>query len=115
MPQVPLNDLCIEIEHSYPPAQLANQLEAFAQDLTQNQFSEWGVRIERKEEQLKLVGRRGGTHFDALVEPQEGRVRLSLAGSIELGRLKLTLAGGAAGVRRRVRDVITNALQRHLA
>ena len=81
-----------------------------------NKVSEWGVQIERKEHTLTLRGRKDkGTHFEAYVEPGESQVQVKISGAVELGRVKLTLAGGADGVRRRVSDEIGRTLKEHLA
>ncbi|RMG06653.1 MAG: hypothetical protein D6731_25285 [Planctomycetota bacterium] len=116
MAKVPLDGLRIEVPHAASSAEVAGRLEAFAQDMAQNKFREWGVSIVRHgETHLQLAGRRDGTHFDAEVRAEDRRAVVSLTGSIELSRLKLTLAGGVQGVRRRVEDELAATLREHLA
>jgi hypothetical protein len=113
---VSLDGLRIEVPHAVAPADVARKLYDFAEDLAENKFSEWAVTIERTDEvNLQLSGRRNGTHFDATVESRGGVAVVSLTGSLELALIKLTLAGGAAGVRRRVHDQLAATLQEHLA
>ncbi|MEZ6189006.1 MAG: hypothetical protein R3F62_28910 [Planctomycetota bacterium] len=110
-----LSGLTIEEAHTLEPGVVAERLEQFAQDMVRNKFSEWGVQIERAEHVLTLRGRKDkGTHFEARVEPATGQVRVQLSGAVELGRLKVTLAGGPDGVRRRVGDEIARTLREHL-
>ncbi len=114
MANVSLDNLRIEVSHGSTPDVVAAQLEAFAEDLARNKFSDWGVSIQRDAGALTLVGRRGGTHFDARVTSEPGRVIVALEGTIELGGFKLTLAGGPDGVRRRVRETLERTLSEHL-
>ena len=113
---MPLSGLHIEAPHALDPSEVAQRLEEFAQDMANDKFVDWGVQIEREEHTLTLRGRRDtGTHFEAKVQPGEGQVRVTITGAVELGRLKLTIAGGAEGVRRRVSDEIGRTLREHLA
>ncbi|MCA8926009.1 MAG: hypothetical protein KDD82_29655 [Planctomycetes bacterium] len=110
-----LAGLTIQEAHALDPSEVAQRLEEFAQDMVNNKFADWGVQIEREEHTLTLRGRRdAGTHFEARVEPVTGEVKVLLTGAVELGRLKVTLAGGADGVRRRVGDEIARTLREHL-
>lgn len=113
---VPLDGIAIEVDHSAPPDEVGRRLEEFAQDLAQNRFADWGVHVDRHEDgNLHLVGNKGGTHFRAEVVPQEAHVHVGLSGTVDIGRLKLTLAGGPDGLRRRVKDEIERVLREHLS
>lgn len=115
MARVSLDGITIEVAHGAGSADVTSLLEAFAQDLARNKFSSWGVTVQRIHERcLTLAGRREGTHFDARVEADERRALVTLAGAIELSRVKLTLAGGTQGVRRRVETEVAATLRRHL-
>jgi hypothetical protein len=83
--------------------------------LAQNKFSDWGVTVQPQDDgSLKLVGDNNGTHFVAEVAASDDRVVLTLTGQVQISRIKLTLAGGPEGLRRRVSDGITQVLQKHL-
>ncbi|MCW8138937.1 MAG: hypothetical protein KIT58_08545 [Planctomycetota bacterium] len=90
---------------------MAADLERFAQDVAKNRFPEWGVQILREGERMRLVGQRDGSRFDAAVVSDASRVVLSLRGVAELGFLKYTAAGGAEGVRERVRASLLASLR----
>lgn len=112
---VPLDGILIEIASAAEPGELARRMHEFARDLSEQRFPEWGVRIELLESgRLSLAGGRDGTRFEADVHPHPGRVKVELRGRIELAWVKLTLAGGPEGVRRRVTDEIRRALEMHL-
>ncbi len=115
MAKVSLDGLRIEVAHSSPPAEVAQKLEEFAQDMATNKFSDWGVTINREGGRLQLTGRRAKTHFDADVESSDGLAVVTLTGSIDLSMIKLGLAGGSEGVRRRVTDSLSSTLREHLA
>lgn len=115
MARVPLDGLRIEVPHRADPAALGDRLEAFAQELARDKFRDWAPALERLAGgALNLKGRRAGTHFDAHVTPEPGRVVIVLEGVIELGAFKLTLAGGPEGVRRRIRETLQHTLEAHL-
>ncbi len=114
MAKVSLDGLRIEVAHASTPDEVTQRLEAFARDLADNKFSDWAPVVTREGEALKLKGRKNGTHFDANVDSKDDLAVVSLSGSIELGRIKLTLAGGSDGVRRRVHDELQATLRRHL-
>jgi hypothetical protein len=114
--KVPLDGLRIEVPHTSSSNDVAARLEAFAEDMANNKFSQWGVSIIRHDERrLQLAGRHEGTFFDAEVEADDERAVINLSGAIELSRLKLTLAGGTDGVRRRVESELASTLKQHLA
>jgi hypothetical protein len=113
--QVPLDGLRIEVPHSSPSGEVATRLAEFAQDMADNHFSDWGVRVTQVDgRNFVLAGGRNGTHFDAKVEANDARAVIDLTGSISLSRIKLTLAGGADGVRKRVASELEATLRRHL-
>lgn len=115
MAKVSLDGLRIEVDHDADPAHLAERLEAFARDLAENKFADWGVKVLRDPAgHLSLAGRRDETHFDATIESNHGHAVVALTGQIELGRVKLTLAGGPDGVRQRVAAEIQKTLRHHL-
>lgn len=114
MPQVPLDGIEIEVPHDRPQEEVVTDLEAFARDIAENRFPEWGVKLEREGEVMRLVGRKDGSRFEATVTTAPGRVHLSLAGVAEIGFLKFNLAGGAGGVRARVESTLASSLQRAL-
>lgn len=110
-----LDGILIEVGCSEEPAALHQRLQEFARDLAEQRFPEWGVQIAPAGDgMLSLAGGRDGTRFEADVHPQPGRVVVSLRGHIELAWMKLTLAGGPEGVRRRVSDEVRKALASHL-
>lgn len=112
-----LDGLRVEVPTgSRDPVQVTARVERFAQALASGRFSDWGVRIERLEAgALRLAGRRDQHRFEGEVRPETDRVVVLIAGQIELGRLKLTLAGGPEGVRRRVHEEIGRTLREHLS
>jgi hypothetical protein len=113
--KVSLDGLRIEVPHQTDPAELAQRLAEFAEDLAENKFADWGVQIsDRGNGGFNLTGRKDGTHFDAKVSSDHGVAVIDLTGSIELGRIMLGLAGGAEGVRRRVTDTLAETLREHL-
>ena len=114
MPQVPLDGIEIEVTHDRPHEEVVVDLEAFARDIAENRFPEWGVKLEREGEVMRLVGKKEGSRFEATVTTAPNRVHLSLAGVAELGFLKFNLAGGAEGVRSRVRSTLEGSLQKAL-
>jgi hypothetical protein len=77
-----------------------------------NRFPDWGVRLERDGERMRLVGARDGSRFEATVLAEPRRVVLSLRGVADLGFLKYTAAGGQDGVRERVRSTLLASLQK---
>lgn len=113
--QVALDGIKVEVAHGLAPEALAPELRRFAEELANERFREWGVAIEpRGETGLHLAGGREGTYFEADIQAFAARVTVDIRGRVELGLLKLKLAGGAEGVRRRVGDQIRDALRRHL-
>jgi hypothetical protein len=114
VPQVPLDGIEIEVTHDRPREEVVTDLEAFARDIAENRFPEWGVKLEREGEVMRLVGKRDGSRFEATVTTQPNRVHLSLAGVAEIGFLKYTAAGGSEGVRSRVRSTLESSLQKAL-
>jgi hypothetical protein len=112
---VSLNGIRIEVGCSQEPALLTQRLHEFARDLGEQHFPDWGVRVTPAGELgLSLAGGRDGTRFEADVNPEPGRVVVVLRGHIELAWVKVTLAGGPEGVRRRVTDEVRKALASHL-
>lgn len=104
------------MRHSSAPDVIAQQLQEFAEDLAKNKFSDWGIQIQPQGGgALKLLGDNAGTHFVADVRANESVVTLSLTGQVSLSRIKMTLAGGPEGVRRRVQEGISQVLQKHLS
>ncbi len=79
--------------------------------MAQHRFPEWGVRVDREGDLMRLVGAREGSRFEATVTTEPSRVVLSLRGVAELGFLKYTAAGGAEGVRERVRSTLLTSLR----
>lgn len=79
--------------------------------MAQHRFPEWGVRVDREGDLMRLVGARDGSRFEATVTSEPSRVVLSLRGVAELGFLKYTAAGGAEGVRERVRSTLLTSLR----
>lgn len=110
MPQVPLDGIEIAIRHARPADEVTVDIERFASDVATNRFPDWGVRLEREGERMRLVGRRDGSHFEATVRAEPGKILLSLRGVAEIGFLKYTAAGGAEGVRSRVKSTLESAL-----
>lgn len=110
MPQVPLDGIEIHISHARPADEVAGDIERFAQDVATNRFPDWGVKLEREGERMRLLGRRDTSHFEATVRAEPGRILLSLKGVADIGFLKYTAAGGAEGVRSRVKSTLEAAL-----
>ncbi|MCO5165705.1 MAG: hypothetical protein M9894_04975 [Planctomycetes bacterium] len=79
--------------------------------MARNRFPEWGVQLVREGERMRLLGQRDGSRFEATVVSDGSRVVLSLRGIAELGFLKYTAAGGAEGVRERVRASLLASLR----
>lgn len=109
-----LDGILIEVTHDRPAGEVVADLESFAQDVAQNRFPEWGVKLEREGERMRLLGARDASRFDATVSIEPGRVILELAGVAEIGFLKYTAAGGSEGVRARVRSTLRTSLEQHL-
>src|SRR5438067_1569259 len=62
-----------------------------------------------------LTGRsERGSHFEAEIEVAERRISVQIKGAIALSRIEMTLAGGSAGVRRRVQAEVERALRERL-
>lgn len=68
------------------------------------------MRVDREGGLMRLVGQRDGSRFEATVTSEQARVILSLRGVAEIGFLKYTAAGGAEGVRERVRSTLLSSL-----
>ena len=116
MAKVPLTGLRIEVPHGSTPEQVGQLLQEFAEDIAQNKFPDWGVRISPLEgNRLRLAGGQDETHFEAEVSAEPDRAVVVIDGAIDIGRVKLALAGGPEGVRRRVADGIERTLRDHLA
>ena len=116
MATVSLSGMTIEVPYELPQEEVVGRLESFALDLARNRFPEWGVEVRRDESGLlRLSGGRHGTHFNAALHTQDGTARVEVHGKIQIGGLKLRLAGGAPGVRRRVESALTESLRNHLA
>ena len=115
MAKVSLDGIRIEVEHTSTIDDAHKRLHEFAEDLANNKFQEWGVKI-TEEEGAKLIlhGHRDGTHFDAEVTSDENRAVVLIQGTVEINVFKLTLAGGADGLRQRVTDTIQKTLRDHL-
>lgn len=79
--------------------------------MAQHRFPDWGVRVEREGDRMRLVGQRDRSRFEATVASEPARVVLSLRGVAEIGFLKYTAAGGAEGVRERVRSTLLSSLK----
>ena len=47
MAQVPLDGILIDVPHSLAPDEVLREIEQFAQDLAENRFPDWGVRLYR--------------------------------------------------------------------
>jgi IS5 family transposase len=113
---VSLTGMTIEVPHQLPPEEVVGRLERFARDLARNRFPDWGIEVRREESgPLRLSGGRRGTRFSAALHTEEGSARVEVHGRIQIGGLKLRLAGGAPGVRRRVQTALTHSLRNHLA
>ena len=116
MAKVSLDGLRIEVPHSAAPEDVAQRLEDFAHDLAENKFSDWGVSLDRVDaSRLKISGRQNGTHWSADVASESGVAVIALTGNLELSMIKLSLAGGANGVRGRVEALLTETLRKHLS
>ena len=114
MAQVPLDGILIDVPHSLAQDEVLREIEQFAQDLAENRFPDWGVRLERQDGRMQLRGAHDGSAFEATVVAEAGRVVLELTGVVEIGYLKHKLAGGDQGVRDRVRATLAETLSAHL-
>lgn len=79
--------------------------------MAQRRFPDWGVKVAREGDLMRLVGQRDGSRFEATVTSEPRRVVLSLRGVADIGFLKYTAAGGAEGVRERVRSTLLGSLR----
>lgn len=109
-----LDGILIEVTHDRPASEVVADLESFAQDVAQNRFPEWGVKLERDGERMRLLGARDASRFDATVSIEPKKVILELTGVADIGFLKYTAAGGSDGVRARVKSTLRNSLEQHL-
>lgn len=116
MAKVSLDGIRIVVPHRKAEEAVGGAMRRFADDIAQNRFSDWGVRIaEGDGGTLQLDGRRNNTHFNARIEPKPDQVVVTIDGAIEINALKLGLAGGSNGVRRRVQESLSRALREQLA
>ena len=115
MAHVSLSGMTVQVAHELPPEEVLARLEAFAADLARNRFPDWGIEVRREGEGLRLSCERHGTRFSALLQADEGLARVEVHGRLQIGGLKLRLAGGAPGVRRRLESALQSGLRSHLA
>jgi hypothetical protein len=115
LPTISLNGIRVEVPHSKSVEDMCQELERVAHSLAEKKFRSWAVRMERLESgALQLTGGQDGTHFRAELTAIEAKVVMALTGSVQLGRLKFTIAGGETGVRRRVTEGIEKTLREHV-
>lgn len=116
MAEVSLDGLLVEMAHALELEEARKRIEEAAHDLSQGSLKRQNPVITTPApNRVVLKGANGkGSHFEAEIEVQERRIVVHVSGALALSMIETTLAGGAAGVRRRVQAEVERALKERL-
>jgi hypothetical protein len=116
VPSVSLDGLVLDMPHDLGREEATRRIELVTEDLSKGLLSSQSPRISRPgTHEIVLSGGKGNSSFEARIEIGAERVTVALTGQLELTRIALMIAGGEAGVRRRVRTEVEHALLERLA
>lgn len=116
MPAASLDGLVIDKPHALALEDITRRIELAADDLAKGMLSNHNPRIEKPAPQrILLSGGKGGSAFQAQISIEAQAVKVEVNGKLELSTLTLFAAGGEAGVRKRVRSEIEQALNERIA
>lgn len=117
MAEVSLDGLHVEMPHALDLEEAKRRIEDAARDLSEGSLKKLNPVIESPApNRVTLSGRKptGGSHFQAEIEVAESRIVVQIRGALALSMIEVGLAGGSAGVRRRVQAEVERALKEHL-
>ena len=116
MAEVSLDGLHVEMAHALDLAEAAKRIEEAARDLSQGSLKRQNPVIATPApNRVHLSGRsERGSHFEAEIEVAEACISVQIRGALTLSVIEVGLAGGSAGVRRRVQAEVERALKEHL-
>src|SRR5687768_5161395 len=98
--------------HGLDADEAHRRIERAARDLSEGRFAKLKATVEAPAPgRVRLAGAREGSRFEADITIGAATVTVAIKGALELSFLEVTLAGGAAGVRRRVLAEVERALK----
>jgi len=102
--------------HALDLAEARKRVEEAARDLSEGSLKRTNPMIEAREQnRVVLKGRSDrGSHFEAEIEVKVDSIEVAIKGALVLTMIEVTLAGGAAGVRRRVQAEVERALKERM-
>ena len=116
MAEVSLDGLHVALPHALDLAEARKRVEEAARDLSEGSLRKQNPVLETPEPgKVRLRGKsERGSHFEAEIEVKETSVEVEIKGALALSMIEVTLAGGQAGVRRRVQAEVERALKDRL-
>jgi hypothetical protein len=114
--EVSLDGLQVEMSHALDLAEARRRIEDAARDLSTGSLKNQNPTIETPApNRVVLAGRsQRGSHFEAKIDVLEKKISVQITGALALSMIEVTLAGGQAGVRKRVQAEVERALKEHL-
>jgi hypothetical protein len=114
--EVSLDGLHVALPHALDLDEARKRIEEAARDLSEGSLKKQNPVIETPEPgRVRLRGRsERGSHFEAEIEVKEKTIEVAIKGALALSMIEVTLAGGQAGVRRRVQAEVERALKDRL-
>ncbi len=113
MAEVSLDGLEIEMPHALDLAEARRRIEEAARALSEGSLRKQNPVIQTPSPNRVVLSGKSerGSHFEAAIEVDTARVLVQIKGALLLSMIEVTLAGGSAGVRRRVQAEVERALK----
>jgi hypothetical protein len=114
--EVSLDGLSVEMAHALDLAEATKRIEEAARDLSQGSLKRQNPVVALPAPNRVLLKGKSdrGSHFEADIEVAERRIVVQIRGALTLSLIEMGLAGGSAGVRRRVQAEVERALKERL-
>src|SRR5690242_15994653 len=98
--------------HGLDLEEATRRIESAARDLSEGSLKRMNPTITKPApDRVLLAGSREGSRLEAEIHVAATSVVVAIRGTITLSLIEVTLAGGAPGVRRRVKDEVERALR----
>jgi len=114
--EVSLDGLSVEMAHALDLEEARRRIEDAARDLSEGSLKKQNPVIATPAPNRVVLSGKSerGSHFEAEIAVEERRIHVAIKGALALSRIEVTLAGGSAGVRRRVAAEVERALKERL-
>jgi hypothetical protein len=117
MAEVSLDGLRVEMSHALDQPEATRRMEQAARDLSKGSLAKLNPTVQAPApDRIVLSGAKpGGSRFEADIRVAASQVIVEIRGALSLSFIEVTVAGGAAGVRKRVQAEVEKALRERLA